>query len=557
MDFLAAEKRLQSDHNQLRSRNRNRNASRTLASSAAASKAKKAEEFRRKQLEKKKQKQLIQEKKNIYIRNGFELIEKKLGVVRNLNSGLNGDSGSVLLEAVSVHGHGDKITLPSSVLSTLAERDLLQVNQERGQPLFFRIGIMREGYSFPQSDAMKKIMEEYATELDGDAETKDDLHCDENIEEEDEAMDDEDDEKQGKWMEAYLQELASQYISYTYATVIEFSQDEGFIGLPIGVANALIQSDEKTPVESRLTIDPSKSSQTPIENVDGAQSEMGMDVDDDDAAIKATEDSSELLEEKTPGHPAYELFPVPVPLLEISLLTHLPLGEKCTLQPTRNAIENGFYNLKNVKLALEQSLIRTRGSLNEKDVMYCWFRGKKFDLSVLKVFPPMVGAISCVNCDIEVDIAPPATAGSKTTCKSVSENTDKDSTKGSGVENILRRRISGGYKLSDTSEEKQPIAPEIGNRDITLPSEPSEGEENIMVAQIRGRGRVLRRRFRLDSTMKHIFDFAVLEGLAGDASFFKLVTRFPRRVFQVGSADEDEQLVDFGFPKQEAFIVEE
>ena len=152
MDFQAAEIRLTNDHNKLRSRTRNRNASRTLASSAAASKAKKAEEYRRKQLEKKKWKDQLESKKINHLKNGFDQIERRLGLVRELNDGAGTDS--VRLEAVSVHGLGDKITLPTSILSTLAERDLLQINQERGQPWVFRIGIRKEGYCFTQSDAM-------------------------------------------------------------------------------------------------------------------------------------------------------------------------------------------------------------------------------------------------------------------------------------------------------------------------------------------------------------------------------------------------------------------
>jgi hypothetical protein len=519
MDFQAAEIRLTNDHNKLRSRTRNRNASRTLASSAAASKAKKAEEYRRKQLEKKKWKDQLESKKINHLKNGFDQIERRLGLVRELNDGAGTDS--VRLEAVSVHGLGDKITLPTSILSTLAERDLLQINQERGQPLFFRIGIRKEGYSFPQSDAMKMIMDDYGKEMDASFSTS--ITSEEigvnGEDDDDEFMNDENDDKRDMWMKAYLEELSCQYVSYTYATVVEFSQDEGFIGLPSGTSNALIQKDGPTAVESKLTVDPANVSQ----NEDAAE----MDI---------ASGGSELLEDKTPGHAAYGLFPVPIPLIDVTLLTHLPMGEKCTLQPTENAIENGFYHLKNVKLALEQSLIRTRGSLNEGDVMHCWFRGKKFDLSVQQVQPPDIGAISCVNCDIEVDIAPPA-----------SHTTSTDSTE-----------KEGGYKLSDTPSEEKHIPQEcVTKRDIDLTPEPSDDEKDIIVVQIRGKGKVSRRKFLLISSLKQLFDFTISEGLAGEAPFFKLVTRFPRRVFQIGSADEDIPLSALGLSKQEAFMVEE
>ena len=57
--------------------------------------------------------------------------ERRLGVTKLEQQG--GGTGSLELLTESVHGQGDKTTLPSSVLSTLAERDLLTANQERGQ----------------------------------------------------------------------------------------------------------------------------------------------------------------------------------------------------------------------------------------------------------------------------------------------------------------------------------------------------------------------------------------------------------------------------------------
>ena len=57
--------------------------------------------------------------------------ERRLGVTKLEQQ--EGGTGSLELLTESVHSQGDKTTLPSSVLSTLAERDLLTANQERGQ----------------------------------------------------------------------------------------------------------------------------------------------------------------------------------------------------------------------------------------------------------------------------------------------------------------------------------------------------------------------------------------------------------------------------------------
>ena len=156
------------------------------------------------------------------------------------------------------------------------------------------------------------------------------------------SSDDEDEERKERdeWSEAYMDELACEYVVYTYATVIEFTQDDGCIGLPASIASALLQScGEGTPVDSKLTTDPASISKTR----DGSDNdEDPMDVDE---GHDTTDDD---LDGKTPGHAAYGLFPVPVAPVEVSLLTHLPIGKKCTLRPTATAVKSGFYNLKNV-----------------------------------------------------------------------------------------------------------------------------------------------------------------------------------------------------------------
>jgi hypothetical protein len=542
MDFEAAEIKLKKEQDRLRSRAQNRNASRTLASSDAVIKAKKAEEYRKRQVEQKKRREIKETKQRSYIVRGVQQIENKLGLVRQLGGSEN---PVVSLHSTSVHGLGDKITLPPSILSTLTERDLLTVSQERGQPLFFRLGIRRPNYSFPQSRKLLDLMEEYGKTLDDEV-----VHGnnDEELEHDDEMS--VDDVTNRRWMEAYLEELSCEYISYTYATVVEFSQDEGYIGLPYSVANALLQAKGQDSIDSHLTVDPSRLSSSDFMDPND------LDLNSKSEQIKESYPSQtqyadgDTLEEKTPGHVAYGLFPVPVSAIEINLLTHLPFGKKCTLQPTLDAIHQGFYELKNVKLVLEQSLIRTRGSLNVGDVMHCWFRGKRFDLTVENVSPPDVGAISCVNCDIEVDIAPPPVQN-----HSRVDDSDHEDSK-------LSRTLSGGYKLIDATSSGTDVKTlsniNFENREINLPPEPPQDqEEGVIVIQIRGMGKAARRRFNESCTMKNLFDFAISAQITGSNNVpFKLVTRYPRRTFKVGSSDEDIVIGALGLAKHELFMVE-
>ena len=60
-----------------------------------------------------------------------------------------------------------------------------------------------------------------------------------------------------------------------------------------------------------------------------------------------------------------------------------------------------------------------------------------------------------------------------------------------------------------------------------------------------------------ECTINNLFDFAISEDLIGEsAESFRLVTWFPRRVFQLGSSDGETLLADLGLTKQEMFMVE-
>lgn len=577
MEFDAAASKLRSDHANLRSRARQRNSARTLASSSATAKAKKLDEYRKKQLEKKREKERQERLKQDYVRRGFDKVEARLGLVRDLKSN---NGGVLALEATSVHGGGDKITLPSSLLSTLAERDLMQRSQERGQPLFFRLGIKREGYVFPASENMRRLMNEYGQESlssgnnqidSGEQQHEHDGNSDEEL-----YSDDEDEKKEIEWKKAYIDELSHEYITYTYSTVVEFTQDEGCIGLPLSISTALLEPkdtqgiNKDLSIENKLSVDPAAASilknMPDVTNDDGDDESMASSVKPMETTTDQNDDD---LENKTAGHPAYGLFPIPSPLIEVSLLSHLPLGTKCTLQPTRHAIENGFYNLKNIKLALEQSLIRTRGSLNVGDIVHCWFRGKKFDLNVQDVTPSEIGAVSCVNTDVVVDIAATAEESNDASQDMEVDESGKSNANGSGGQSSgFGGTVSGGYRLSDTNASTPTVTTPIPSvaglktqgkeLQFDLPPEPPlEQKDNVIMIQIRGdAGKQCRRKFDATCTnMKHLFQFAMIEKIVDGDTSFRLVTRYPRRTFHFED-DGSTLLQAYQFASQEQFLIE-
>jgi hypothetical protein len=245
-------------------------------------------------------------------------------------------------------------------------------------------------------------------------------------------------------------------------------------------------------------------------------------------------------------------------------MVELPKGRGCTLCPTAQAVQNGFYNLKDVKLVLEQSLIRTRATLSVHDMVHTWHRGKKYDLRVTKVTPSAYGAVTCINTDIEVDIGEAEGSGAETQAQQTIVPAPGSVPVGGQVVPLGGQVLggSGGRRLDDTSSLALPATeppavlpamPEL------LPEPPADQSEGVCTVQIRANSAHGRRRFDIRmAALKDLFAFAdtlVVTNNNGETTDFQLVTRFPRRVFH--RRDESSLLVDSGIQSgQELFLVE-
>lgn len=328
MEFEAAAKRLARDQSKIKKRD----------NTIVSQKAKREAEYRKKQQERLRLERERKQKQREYMQTYITSCDRALGVT-SLSS-----EGSLQLQPTSIHGDGDKIALPPSVLQHLTEQT---ANDMMGaSPWTFRVGVLRKDYMFPSSPLLQTMQP-----------PQDDMM--------DESDDDEESESNNK--AAYIDELSHKYLSYTYATVVEFTQEEGYVGLPASIAARLLVDG----VPSTETMDPAGG---------GQDANNAMDEN----------------EEKTPGHLAWGAFGVPAVPVEVTLVK-LPKGRRCTVIPTMNAIRNGFHNLKDIKLVLEQSLIRTRATLSVYDLVHTWHRGTKFDLRVESVTPGDYQAVRWVR----------------------------------------------------------------------------------------------------------------------------------------------------------------
>jgi hypothetical protein len=262
-------------------------------------------------------------------------------------------------------------------------------------------------------------------------------------------------------------------------------------------------------------------------------------------------------DDKTPGHIAWGAFDIPdVPGLEITLVK-LPKGTGATLTPTPEAVRRNFYGLKDVKLVLEQSLIRTRATLSQGDVVSTWHRGVRFDLKVTKLLPSAFHAVLCINTDIEVDIGE---VGIDDDTKDLAS----PSFESSATKNPSDERK--GFRLGSTGSERQTVASSAAavataetqafSKDIKLPPEPpADQKEWVCTVQIRHSvGQGIRRFDIKTARIKDLFAFAS-SLMHRDETTFRLVTRFPRREWSL--KDGGMTFADAGIQQgQEMFLCE-
>lgn len=120
-----------------------------------------------------------------------------------------------------------------------------------------------------------------------------------------------------------------------------------------------------------------------------------------------------------------------------------------------------------------------------------------------------------------------------------------------------------GHVLSEptslSSTESKPSQQQVSPPINLLPEPPVNQTEGVCTVQIRGDGAASRRRFDVNTaTMKDLFAFAAsLTNNNADMNAFRLVTRFPRRVFTLEEGSSAKSLADCDITAgQEMFMLE-
>ncbi|GAX19915.1 hypothetical protein FisN_1Lh616 [Fistulifera solaris] len=491
MDFERAAERLKKDHSKIQRR-------RPVATSAQAKLQAERAKQQRQQYAAEREKKRRQED---YITEYYRQCERVLGVQQLSNM------APLTLKAVSIHGEGDKIALPPSILEYMTAFETISQS-----PWIFRIGVLNPDYHFPASPTLQQLMP--PEENDSDEMSDDD------------GTEDSDNESSHS---IYLEELSQKYLAYTHGTVVEFTQEEGCVGLPEPIAAALLKNPT---IRKTRTVDPSTISTTKNKGEDNVDEEMSLGETDDDSP-------------KTAGHLAWGAFDVPDLPVEITWIQKLPRGNACELTPTLEAVRSGFYSLQDIKLVLEQSLIRTRATLSVGDTVHTWHRGMKYDLQVSSVTPSKYNTVICINTDLEVEFG-----------KAPDDDTKEKGQENTPSENVKPLGQALGYKLSSPASMSSASATNVKVEAIALLDEPPLTQtDHVCTVQIRApNGEKAQRRFDVrQATLNDLM--ALAETLELGDEQFQLVTRFPRRVYQ--RIDGRKSLETAGIlAGQEVFLVE-
>ncbi len=484
MDFEDAAQRLARDQSKMRGR-------RGKGGIAISAKARQQAEFQKKQQARLRAERERKKRNEAHRKQYFHECQRSL---KEKSLAAPGSGSELSLKPTSIHGDGDKIALPPSVLERLTSQNF--ETNEGGNPWIFRIGILNPDYEFPASPLLKVLQAPPINNDDDDDDMSDD--------------DDDEDMLHDEKYVTYLDELGHKYLSYTHCTVVEFTQDEGHIGIPRHIAQALLDPQNRheanrngADIPTTLTVDPAAS--------------------EDDVKMDETI-------EQTPGHLAWGAFEIPETQLEI-MMVQLPKGKGCTLEPTEEAVKNNFYGLKDVKLVLEQSLIRTRATLSMGDKVSTWHRGTKFELKVTKVLPSKFQAVTCINTDIEVEIGETKIQEDKKPLEpSTTETTTNTASETSGFRlGTSQTKTQSSQPLGDAAQ-ALPIS--------LLPEPPTDQKAGVCTVQMRFSGGNGKRRFAIETAqVKDLFAFAASLVKQNERTF-RLVTRFPRRELSLADANQ-------------------
>jgi hypothetical protein len=428
------------------------------------------------------------------------------------------------LEASPVFGDGDKVCLPQGALEALQG-----VFRDPGNlPITVRVAWRRPGGGGKlRGEACREAVDEARREV-GMQTSEDMADGDDGDDSDDSDSASSSDSDSGSpskpsLLRARLRALHYErtYLSLTHAGVVEFTAEPGTVGLPRSVAKRLLE--EGVPGHRKPPPPPAADPADPEADPKALPEwscELCSTANPPASSTCATCSAPKPPPSTSAGKPAFGRFPTPAAPLLVSLV-RLPKGTSCKLVPSVESLTSGFLELPDVKLTLEQSLIRTRTTLSVGDTVTIWHRGRAFDLKVESVSPGRVGAVCCVDADVEVDIGE-----NKEFARRVMEARRQAVADAAALPPAAAPAgfAGAGNTLAGPAPPAPAPAPLSPPPASSLPPPPPAGGLRVLV------------RLPTGASVTHTFDAAkatladVYAMCGADPARFRLVERFPRKV---------------------------
>lgn len=294
----------------------------------------------------------------------------------------------------------------------------------------------------------------------------------------------------------------------THAGVLEFSAEDGRIGLPLKVRKSLVAEPEETREDGSRGME---------ERVEGPGGEEG------DSRASPAWGSGWKVRVK---------------------YVRLEKGTYAKVQPRTG----NLWHVPELKGMLEMNL-QNHATLSEGDVLQVWYRGRCFDLRVTGLEPTQ--AVTVIDTDLTVDVEVP---------EEQTEREREESRLSADAGGVKGQVVGGGGPPPHVSQSCESRGQEAGMEEPSVNSgakeeerrkrmmatqlsklapEPDEGNGDWIALVVRKPdGSMISRRFLRSQPFQDVFRFVEATSVSSDHDpldmTYRLVTRFPRRVFTVG-----------------------
>mmetsp|Transcript_14112 Transcript_14112/g.18499 ORF Transcript_14112/g.18499 Transcript_14112/m.18499 type:complete len:428 (+) Transcript_14112:165-1448(+) len=227
----------------------------------------------------------------------------------------------------------------------------------------------------------------------------------------------------------------------------------------------------------------------------------------------------------------------------------------------------GLSQINEIRAVLEQNM-RNHATLTVGDILTVWFRGKSYSCEVLEVRPQP--QVTVIDTDMELELDLPAEVQEQLSPsieggRKLVETPHGPAGEGSSPAQANVKEVSPA--LFKTAKSEMDTDSDMDEEDLEelkeahkeekargLPEEPDQNLPGAITCSLRQGGTTWSRRFRVSDKFRCLFDFAEAQGVLPLS--YKIIRRFPRAVYTSDLPDCEKSFEEVGIDASEAFMLE-